>query len=81
MKIWHLKNNYTIDFYKDDNIIFSILYNDNAYSDKAVMIMNNELLKTYGIYIWSIIWFKRERIYLINLNRKRREFVHGNKIL
>jgi hypothetical protein len=53
--IEHLKNNYTIDFYKDDNIIFSILYNDNAYSDKAVMIMNNELLKPYGIYIWSII--------------------------
>lgn len=51
--ILELKNNYALIFYKDENEIARIPYNDIAYPDSAVKIMNEEIIKPHIVQGWK----------------------------
>lgn len=48
-----LKNNYTLVFYHHDSVVARIPYNDIAYPDAAVKIMNGEIIKPHRVEIWK----------------------------
>ncbi|SEQ05973.1 hypothetical protein SAMN02910289_01146 [Lachnospiraceae bacterium RM5] len=52
-KINYLKNNYTLVFYYQNNEIARIPYNDIAYPDAAVKIMNGEIIKPHIVKMWK----------------------------
>lgn len=51
--ILELKNNYVLIFYKDENEIVRIPYNDIAYPESAVRIMNGEIIKPHIVQGWK----------------------------
>ncbi len=51
-KISELRNNYTLIFYNNDLEVARIPYNDIAYPDSAVKIMNEEIIKPQNTDIW-----------------------------
>lgn len=51
--IKNLKDNYIIIFYYNDEEVARILYNDIAYPDLAVEIMNEEIIKPYLFELWN----------------------------
>lgn len=50
--ILELKNNYILIFYNENNEVARIPYNDIAYPDSAVKIMNEEIIKPYNVDMW-----------------------------
>ena len=48
-----LKNNYIIVFYNNDSETARIPYNDIAYPDSAVRIMNDEIIKPHIVGAWK----------------------------
>ena len=51
--IFKLKNNYILVFYNNDIELARIPYNDIAYPDSAVKIMNEEIIKPHITEIWK----------------------------
>lgn len=50
--IFELKNNYILIFYKKDIEVARIPYNDIAYPDSAIKIMNEEIIKPHIVEKW-----------------------------
>ena len=48
-----LPNNYTLVFYNQNLEVAKILYNDIAYPDAAVKIMNGEIIKPHMVEMWK----------------------------
>ena len=51
--IGELKNNYVLIFYNDGTEVARVPYNDIAYPDSAVKIMNGEIIKPHIVDMWK----------------------------
>lgn len=52
--IFELKNNYTLIFYDKDSEVARVPYNDIAYPEAAVKIMNEQIIKPHRIEQWKL---------------------------
>ena len=52
-EVENLKNNYVLEFYYKGRLNAQLLYNNIAYYDKAVEIMDKEILKPHELDLWK----------------------------
>lgn len=52
--ISELKNNYILVFYDKDSVVARVPYNDIAYPDAAVKIMNEQIIKPHQVEQWKV---------------------------